>query len=101
MSLFGGTSFKGWLFRSKYLKGCQFRTAKPRFDPGQELSLIITDYDHEADDAVAQVGDTRIHIEDTSSDIVDMKARIEVTDFDDNDHVGTAELIEVIGETMY
>lgn len=90
MSLFG-TYFSGW----------QFRTTKPRLEPGQEVTLVVTDYDHEADVAVARVGDTRIHIEGTQPDIVDMNVRVEITDFDDTDHVGTAELIEVVSETMY
>lgn len=89
------------IFGRTYLEGWQFRTTKPRFEPGDETSLIVTDYDHEMDAAVARVGDTRIYIEDTQPDIVDMKVRIAITDFDTNDHVGTAELIAVIGETMY
>jgi hypothetical protein len=85
----------------KYLAGWQLRTTKPRLEPGTEVTLVVTDYDNEADAAVARVGDTRIRIEDTSSDIVDMRVRVEITDFDDNDHAGTAELVEVVGETMY
>jgi hypothetical protein len=85
----------------KVFTGWQLRTTKPRLEPGQEVTLVVTDYDHEADAAVARVGDTRIRIEDTSSDIVDMRVRVEITDFDDNDHVGTAELREIVGETMY
>lgn len=90
MSLFG-----------KYFTGWQFRTTTPQFDPGTETSLLVTNYDHEAEVAVARVGDTQIRIENTQPDLVDMKIKIEIIDFDDNDHVATAELIEIIGETMY
>lgn len=86
---------------SKYFKSWQFRTTNPTLEPGEEVTIVVTDYDNEADAAVARVGDTRIHIADSSADIVDMNARIEITDFDDTDHVGTAELKEVVSETMY
>lgn len=85
----------------KYLTGWQFRTTTPQFEPGEVISLIVTDYDNEADVAVARVGDSRVHIENTQPGIVDMKVKIEITDFDDSDHVATAELVEIIGETMY
>jgi ABC-type molybdate transport system ATPase subunit len=79
----------------------QLRTATPRLEQDQEVTVVVTDYDQETGAAVVRIGDSRLRIEDTQPDIVDMSVRIRVTDFDTNEHTGTAELLEITGETMY
>ncbi|QLG60408.1 DUF7513 family protein [Halorarum salinum] len=88
MSLFG-----------KYLKGWQFRSANPSFEVGQELTAMITGTD--GDTPVARVGDTILRVPDAPRTAVDKRVRLRVTEFDGNEHEGTAELVEVVGETTF
>jgi ABC-type molybdate transport system ATPase subunit len=90
MSLFEGL-FGDW----------QLRTATPCLEQNQEVTVVVTNYDQETGTAVVRIGDSRLRIKDTQPDIVDMTVRIRVTDFDANEHTGTAELLEITGETMY
>lgn len=83
------------------LKGWQFRTRTPRLEPGQEVSVMLTDYDAEAGAAVARIGDTRLVVEGTGADHLDKIVHVRVSEFDDEQHVGRAELTEVVSETTY
>jgi ABC-type molybdate transport system ATPase subunit len=85
----------------EFFSDWQLRTATPRLEQDQEATVVVTDYDQKRDAPVVRIGDTRLRIEDTQQDLVDMTVRIRVTDFDADKHVGTAELLEITGETMY
>lgn len=85
----------------KYTKGWQFRTSTPAFEPGSEYRVVITGFDDAGGTAVARVGDSVLHVEDAGRAHVDAIARVRVTEFDGNEHVGRAELVEVVGETTY
>jgi hypothetical protein len=83
----------------KYLAGWGFRSSKPDFDPGQEITVFVTGYDGDA--PVARVGDTVLRIEDAPADVVDTRVRLRVESFDDNDHTGTATYLEYVGESAF
>lgn len=77
---------------SKFLHGWQFRTATPSLETGAELTVQVTGYDRGEGAAVARIGDTRLLIDGAGPDHVDGLARITVTEFDDEAHVGRARL---------
>ncbi|WP_135820296.1 DUF7513 family protein [Halostella litorea] len=83
----------------KYLRGWRFRTATPSFDAGEEVTVILTGV--RGDDVVARVGDSTLAVDGASPADVDRKARVRVKRFDDGDHEGRAELLEVVGETAF
>lgn len=85
----------------KYLKGWQFRTTTPDFEVGEEYRVVITGYDETEQRAVARVGDTVLYLEDTQPAHVDTVAEVRITEFDANEHTGSAEVVDVVGETTY
>lgn len=85
----------------KFMEGWHFRTTTPDFEPGSEYRVVITGYDDRNGAAVARVGDSVLHVDDIGRAYVDAIARVRVTEFDRNEHVGRAELVEVVGETTY
>lgn len=78
---------------SAFLSGLTFRTTRPTFEAGQEVEAIVTGRD--GDDALVRVGDSLLRVVDCDVE-VDADVRIRVTEFDDNDHRGTATLVEVV-----
>lgn len=86
-----------WL--EKYLAGWSFRTATPTFEPGQELAVIITGFD--GDTALARVGDTVLHVEEAPAAALDARVRIEILEFDENEFVGRATFLDLLGEGTF
>lgn len=83
----------------KYLHGWTFRSATPSFEEGQEVTVFLTGV--RGDDVVARVGDSVLVVDGASPADVDSKAKVRVTEFDENDHDGRAELIELVGEAAF
>ncbi|WP_137283366.1 DUF7513 family protein [Halorussus salinisoli] len=85
--------------RKKYFAGLGFRTNKPSFEPGEEISAFVTGY--HGGTAVVRVGDTVLRIEDAPENALDTRVRLRVEEFDDNDHQGTATYLETVGESSF
>jgi hypothetical protein len=85
--------------REKYLAGWWFRTNKPDFEPGEEISAFVTGYDGEA--PVARVGDTILRVEGAPENALDTRIRLRVEEFDGSDHHGTATYLETVGESSF
>lgn len=85
----------------KYLTGWQFRTTTPDFEVGEEYRVVITGYDETEQLAMARVGDTVLYLENTQPDHVDTVAKIRITEFDENEHTGSAEVVDIVGKTTY
>ncbi|MFC7081050.1 DUF7513 family protein [Halorussus caseinilyticus] len=85
--------------REKYLAGLTFRTNKPEFEPGEEISAFVTGYD--GDTPVARIGDTILRVEDAPDDALDTRVKLRVEEFDGNDHHGTATYLETVGGSAF
>ncbi len=83
----------------KYTKGWSFRTNKPSFSEGDEISVFVTGV--ESGTPVARVGDTKIRVPDADPNLVDKRVLLRVTSFDDDEHVGEAEYLETVGESAF
>ena len=83
----------------KFTEGLTFRTNRPTFDVGDELSVFVTgDRDGTP---VARIGDTILHLPDESPGLVDKRVLLRVTEFDDDEHVGEAEYLRTVGESAF
>lgn len=87
-------------FLSKYLRGWSFRTNRPTFESGQEITAVITGVDGDGV-AVARIGDTMLRVEDAPETALDARTRLRVTEFDDAKFTGTAEFVDVLGEGAF
>jgi hypothetical protein len=83
----------------KYTKGWSFRTNKPSFRAGEEISVFVTGV--EGDDPIARIGDTKLRVRGGSADLVDSRVLLRVTSFDDDSHTGEAEYVETVGESAF
>ena len=80
---------------SKYLKGWTFRTNRPVFEEGAEITAFITGYENGS--AVARIGDTILTVPNAPQEAVGSRVRLEVESFDGNDHEGRATFVEIVG----
>jgi hypothetical protein len=80
----------------KLLAGWTFRTNRPSYSAGDELTAFVTGYE----DGVAQVrvGDTIITLPDADGGLADRLVRLRVTEFDAADATGSGELLGVVDE---
>ena len=83
--------------REKYLAGWRFRTRTPAFEPGEELTVYVTGQDGET--SVARIGDSVLRLAESVPS--DTRVRIRVTDFDEDAHVGEADVLEVLGTAAF
>lgn len=86
-------------FLEKYTKGWSFRTNKPSFQEGDEISVFVTGV--EAGTPVARIGDTKLRLTNGSADLVDKRVYLRVTEFDEDEHVGEAEYLRTIGDSAF
>ncbi|QLG26342.1 hypothetical protein HUG10_01750 [Halorarum halophilum] len=80
---------------SAFLEGWSFRTNKPTYSAGEEITAFVTGYENGA--GIVRIGDTIIRLDAVTPDLVDTKIRLRIEEFDENDHVGTATLLEELG----
>ncbi|SDZ76994.1 hypothetical protein SAMN04488065_0175 [Haloplanus vescus] len=78
----------------KLFAGLTFRTNKPTYDAGDELTAFVTGYAEGV--ARVRIGDTVITLPDAQSGLTDQLVKIRVTEFDDADATGQAELLDVL-----
>ena len=83
----------------KYTKGWSFRTNRPSFEEGDEISVFVTGTEGET--PIARVGDSKLRVKNAPRDLVDKRVLLRVTAFDEGDHVGEAEYLETVGESAF
>ena len=83
----------------KYTRGWSFRTNRPSFEEGDEISVFVTGV--EAGTPIARIGDTRLRLPDAPEDLVDKRVLLRVTTFDEDSHVGEAEYLRTVGESAF
>lgn len=83
----------------KYTKGWSFRTNKPSFSEGDEISVFVTGV--EGDDLIARIGDSKLRVTDGSTDLVDKRVLLRVMAFDDDSHTGEATYLKTVGESAF
>jgi hypothetical protein len=78
----------------KFFEGWGFRTSKPTYAVGDELTAFVTGYE----DGVAQVrvGDTRISVPNAEPGLTESLVRLRVTAFDVEGATGEGELLGVV-----
>jgi hypothetical protein len=81
----------------KFFEGWTFRTNRPSYTAGDELTAFVTGYE----DGVAQVriGDTIITLPDAEAGLGDRLVRLRVTEFDAEESTGRGELLGVVEAT--
>jgi hypothetical protein len=79
-----GTLFEGW----------GFRTNRPTYAVGDELTAFVTGYEDGV--ALVRIGDTIIWLPDAAPGLSDSLVRLRVTAFDEGDRVGEGELLDVV-----
>lgn len=84
---------------AKYTKGWSFRTNKPSFAEGEEISVFVTGV--EGGDPIARVGDSKLRVTGGPADLVDKRVLLRVTSFDDGSHTGEAEYLGTVGESAF
>ena len=101
-----------------FTKGWSFRTSTPDFEPGQEITAFVTGHDDGTH--VVRIGDTVLSLDDIddaengdgdrSSDgngtggetnLLDSQVRLRVEEFNTNDHIGRATVLERLGESSF
>ncbi|WP_251330555.1 DUF7513 family protein [Haloplanus pelagicus] len=79
---------------SKFFEGWTFRTNKPTYATGDELTAFVTSYENGV--AQVRIGDTNISLPDAERGLGDRLVRLRVTEFDAADAAGTGELLDVV-----
>lgn len=68
----------------------RFRTARPSFEPGQQLEVYLTGFDEAAGRGLARIGDTILEVDGARADQVDTLVHLTVDSFDSATHRGAA-----------
>lgn len=85
-----------------FFSGWQLRSSTPNFEEGEEITVTLTNYDEQEGSMYARVGDSKIYIDDGfSSDDIGKQVQVKVSEFETTDHVGRAEVLQVVGETGF
>jgi hypothetical protein len=79
-----------------WLESLEFRTAMPRFQDGETVNLIVTDYHEEEGEGIARVGDTVLRIEGVGPSDVNEQRTIKITQFDEGTHTGRGQLTSLL-----
>lgn len=84
-----------------FFDGWSFRTSTPKFNDGETVTLYTSGIDPDRQQLFANVGDTRLWIDESSEDLVDRKVTVKITSFDPTSHEGEAELLRVESKTEF
>ncbi|TYL39285.1 TRAM domain-containing protein [Natronococcus pandeyae] len=84
----------------KYLKGWTFRSTKPSFDVGDEISVFIAKTNG-TDAGLAYIGDTKLLVDGAGPETVEKRVRLRVTEFDEAESAGRGEFLEIVGQSSY
>jgi hypothetical protein len=80
----------------KIFEGWTFRTNRPSYAAGDELTAIVTDYQNGV--ARVRIGDTIITLPDAERGLADRLVRLRITEFDAGASTGRGELLGVVEE---
>ena len=83
----------------KYFTGWRFRSSRPSFEPGDEISVFVAESNGNA--GHAYVGDTHLIVEGAGPETVEKRVRVRITEFDGTESTGRGEFLEVVGESSY
>ena len=80
----------------QFTAGATFRSTTPSFDPDQEIEVYVTDAANDGEGVVAQIGESILHFPDGDADLVGCRILARVTEFDEDEHRGTATHLRTI-----
>lgn len=83
----------------KWLAGWTFRTARPDYEPGEEIEVMVTSM--QGDRAKARIGDSVLRITGAPEDALNTRVLVEVDEWDSEDHIGEGTYLETVGESAF
>jgi hypothetical protein len=83
----------------KWLAGWTFRTAKPDYEAGEEIEVMVTSM--QGDTAKARIGDSVLRISGAPGDALNTRVLVEVDEWDSEDHIGEGTYLETVGESAF
>lgn len=73
-----------------WFSGVGFRSATPKFNPGDTVEVILTGYDRERDLVLARIGDTLLTVDGVGPGDVGDQHPVRITSFDEEQFTGEA-----------
>lgn len=71
-----------------------FRTSHPRFEPGDTLRVVMTDFDREQQEGIARIGDTILRIDGAERNDLDEEIEVKVEQFNAEESMGRAKIVD-------
>ncbi|MDR5656912.1 hypothetical protein RH831_06925 [Halodesulfurarchaeum sp. HSR-GB] len=86
-------------FVEKYMAGWKLRTAKPDYEPGETIEVMITSM--RDGKAKARIGDSILRIKNVPEDGENTRVMVEIEEWDTEDHIGEGTYLETVGESAF
>ncbi len=83
----------------KYLAGWTFRTARPNFEPGDEIRVTVNGFEDSR--GMARIGDSKLYIDECPEAAVDKRVMVKVDDWNPDEHVGEGTYLETVGQASF
>ncbi|APE95831.1 DUF7513 family protein [Halodesulfurarchaeum formicicum] len=83
----------------KWLAGWTFRTAKPDYEPGEKIEVMVTSMQNGK--AKARIGDSVLRIKEVPEDGLNTRVMVKVDEWDTEDHIGEGTYLETVGESAF